>query len=49
MTTRHYDREVTFLKGGAAAVTCCEDTSKTYPKNRKTGAVDRSFPESDQD
>lgn len=48
-TTRYYDREVTFLKGGAAAVTYCEDTSKTYPKDRKTGKVDRSIPESEQD
>ncbi|MGW7076619.1 hypothetical protein [Streptomyces sp. NPDC054866] len=40
-TTRYYDREVTFLKDGAAAVTYCKDTSKTYPKNRKTGKVDR--------
>ncbi|MEU6763663.1 hypothetical protein ABZ916_14210 [Streptomyces sp. NPDC046853] len=47
--TRHYDREVTFLKSGAAAVTYCEDTSKTYPKDRKTGKVDRSIPESAQD
>ncbi|MGW6061886.1 hypothetical protein [Streptomyces sp. NPDC055189] len=48
-TTRYYDREVTFLKGGAAAVTYCEDTSRTYPKDRKTGKVDRSIPESGQD
>lgn len=48
-TTRYYDREVTFLKDGAAAVTYCKDTSKTYPKDRKTGKVDRSIPESDQD
>ncbi|WP_367042413.1 hypothetical protein [Streptomyces sp. Je 1-332] len=48
-TTRYYDREVTFLKDGAAVVTYCEDTSKTYPKDRKTGRVDRSIPESDQD
>ncbi|MFI6087469.1 hypothetical protein [Streptomyces sp. NPDC051218] len=48
-TSRYYDREVTFLKDGAAAVTYCEDTSKTYPKDRKTGKVDRSIPESDQD
>ncbi|GGV31026.1 lipoprotein [Streptomyces longisporoflavus] len=48
-TTRYYDREVRFLKGGAAAVTYCEDTSKTYPKDRRTGKVDRSIPESEQD
>lgn len=48
-TTRYYDREVTLLKDGAAAVTYCEDTSKTYPKDRKTGKVDRSIPESEQD
>ncbi|MEU5954146.1 hypothetical protein [Streptomyces sp. NPDC047525] len=48
-TTRYYDREVTFLKGGAAVVTYCEDTSKTYPKDRKTGKVDRSIPGSEQD
>ncbi|MFF1696725.1 hypothetical protein ACFVXC_24460 [Streptomyces sp. NPDC058257] len=48
-TTRYYDREVTFLKGGAAAVTYCMDGTKTYPKDRKTGKVDRSIPASDQD
>lgn len=48
-TTRYYDREVTFLKGGAAAVTYCMDATKTYPKDRKTGKVDRSIPASDQD
>ncbi|GAA1921569.1 lipoprotein [Streptomyces durmitorensis] len=48
-TTRYYDREVTFLKGGAAAVTYCMDATKTYPKDRKTGTVDRSIPASDQD
>ncbi|MFC8131267.1 hypothetical protein [Streptomyces sp. NPDC057302] len=48
-TTRYYDREVTFLKDGAAAVTYCKDTTKTYPKNRKTGKVDRSVPASEQD
>jgi hypothetical protein len=48
-TSRYYDREVTFLKGGAAAVTYCMDATKTYPKDRKSGTVDKSIPASDQD
>ncbi|WP_030788141.1 hypothetical protein [Streptomyces sp. NRRL S-920] len=48
-TTRYYDRQVTFLKDGVAAVTYCQDSSKTYPKDRKTGRVDRSIPESADD
>lgn len=39
--TRYYDREVTFLKGGTAAVTYCGDATKAYSKNRKTGEVKR--------
>ncbi|MEU5902265.1 MULTISPECIES: hypothetical protein [Streptomyces] len=41
-TTRYFNRQVTFLKGGAAAVTYCMDDTQTYPKDRKTGKVDRS-------
>ncbi|MEU5775812.1 hypothetical protein ABZ819_21280 [Streptomyces venezuelae] len=48
-TTRYYDREVTFLKDGAAAVTYCMDATKTYPKDRETGKVDKSIPASAQD
>ncbi|MGW6270830.1 hypothetical protein [Streptomyces sp. NPDC055060] len=48
-TTRYYDRQVTFLKGGAAAVTYCMDATKTYPKDRETGRVDKSIEASDQD
>ncbi|MEV0119590.1 hypothetical protein AB0H77_41115 [Streptomyces sp. NPDC050844] len=48
-TTRYYDRKVTFLKNGAAAVTFCMDATKTYPQDRKTGKVDRSIPASASD
>ncbi|MEU4798562.1 hypothetical protein [Streptomyces sp. NPDC023327] len=41
-TTRYYDRRVTFLREGVAAVTYCQDGTKTYPKDLKTGKVDRS-------
>lgn len=44
---RYYDREVTFLDGGAAAVTYCSDETKAYSKNRKTGVVKRSPGDSD--
>ncbi|GAB2876825.1 lipoprotein [Streptomyces deserti] len=47
--TRYYDREVTFLKDGAAAVTYCMDATQTYPKDRKTGKVDRSVKASPSD
>ncbi|MEU8955846.1 hypothetical protein AB0C93_16245 [Streptomyces sp. NPDC048518] len=42
-TIRYYDRQVTMLKDGVAAVTYCKDGTKTYPKDLKTGAVDRSI------
>ncbi|MFE0102798.1 hypothetical protein [Streptomyces sp. NPDC059009] len=42
-TIRYYDREVTLLKPGVAAVTYCKDGTKTYPKDLKTGKVDRSI------
>ncbi|WP_409236791.1 hypothetical protein [Streptomyces sp. PA5.6] len=48
-TTRYYDRQVTFLKEGVAAVAYCQDATKTYPKDLKTGKVDRSIPESADD
>ncbi|MFE0132008.1 hypothetical protein ACFWY6_10590 [Streptomyces sp. NPDC059037] len=48
-TTRYYDRKVTLLKNGAAAVTYCMDATKTYPQDRKTGKVDRSIPASAND
>ncbi|MFD4632090.1 hypothetical protein ACFVYR_26470 [Streptomyces sp. NPDC058284] len=48
-TTRYYDRRVTFLKEGVAAVAYCQDATKTYPKDLKTGKVDRSIPESADD
>lgn len=48
-TTRYYDRKVTFLKEGVAAVAYCQDGTKTYPKDLKTGKVDRSIPESADD
>ncbi|MEU1115832.1 MULTISPECIES: hypothetical protein [unclassified Streptomyces] len=48
-TMRYYDRKVTFLAKDVAAVSYCEDGTKTYPKDRKTGKVDRSIPESEAD
>ncbi|QEU97503.1 hypothetical protein CP970_23140 [Streptomyces kanamyceticus] len=48
-TIRYYDRQVTFLKEGVAAVTYCKDGTKTYPKDLKTGKVDRSIPGSASD
>ncbi|MFD4631850.1 hypothetical protein ACFVYR_27660 [Streptomyces sp. NPDC058284] len=42
-TIRYYDRKVTFLKDGVAAVSYCKDGTKTYPKDLKTGTVDRSI------
>lgn len=48
-TTRFYDREVTFLKDGAAVVTYCMDATKTYPMDRKTKKVDRSVKASSND
>ncbi|AKZ57408.1 conserved exported protein of unknown function [Streptomyces ambofaciens ATCC 23877] len=47
--TRYYDREVTFAKDGSATVTYCMDATDTYPKNRKTGKVDRSVESSPSD
>lgn len=47
--TRYFDREVTFLKSGTAAVTYCVDETKSYPKDRKTGKVDKSIPASNDD
>ncbi|MFH8609051.1 hypothetical protein ACH4D5_16385 [Streptomyces sp. NPDC018029] len=48
-TIRYYDRQVTFLKDGVAAVTYCKDGTKTYPKDLKTGKVDRSIEGSARD
>ena len=48
-TTRYFDRQVTFLKSGAVAVTYCVDETKSYPKDRKTGKVDKSIPASKDD
>ncbi|MFF1375738.1 hypothetical protein [Streptomyces sp. NPDC058308] len=48
-TVRYYDRQVTFLKDGVAAVTYCKDGTKTYPKDVKTGKVDRSIEASASD
>ncbi|MFI8927926.1 hypothetical protein ACIG3E_09660 [Streptomyces sp. NPDC053474] len=45
--TRYYNREVTLLKGGAAAVTYCGDETKSYSKDRKTGKVKRTAGDSD--
>lgn len=42
-TTRYYDRDVTILKDGAATLTYCADATKTYPKDRKTGKVNKSI------
>lgn len=39
---RYYDREVTILSDGVASVTYCEDGTQTFPKDRRTGKVDRS-------
>ncbi|MEU7584168.1 hypothetical protein AB0B50_42045 [Streptomyces sp. NPDC041068] len=46
---RYYDRQVTFLKDGVAAVSYCQDGTKTYPKDLKSGKVNRSIPESEAD
>lgn len=48
-TTRYYDRKVTILKAGTAAVSYCMDATKTYPQDRKTDKVDRSIPSSASD
>ncbi|MFF1375736.1 hypothetical protein [Streptomyces sp. NPDC058308] len=48
-TIRYYDRQVTFLKDGVAAVSYCKDGTKTYPKDLKTGVVDRSIEPSASD
>ena len=40
--TRYFDRKVTFLGDGSAAVIYCSDESKAYTKSGKTGKVDRS-------
>ncbi|MGH4032800.1 hypothetical protein ACQB60_28135 [Actinomycetota bacterium Odt1-20B] len=48
-TTRYFNREVTFFKSGTAAVTYCVDETKSYPKDRKTGKVDKSIPASKDD
>ncbi|MEU5678386.1 MULTISPECIES: hypothetical protein [Streptomyces] len=47
--TRYYDREVTLAKDGSATVTYCMDATGTYPKDRKTGKVDRSVTGSPSD
>ncbi|MFC7982689.1 hypothetical protein [Streptomyces sp. NPDC057336] len=47
--TRYYDREVTLHKDGVATVTYCMDATGTYPKDRKTGKVDRSVTASPSD
>ncbi|MEV7062069.1 hypothetical protein AB0N97_04600 [Streptomyces collinus] len=47
--TRYYDREVMFLKDGAASVTYCMDATRTYPKDRRTDKVDRSVKASPSD
>lgn len=47
--TRYHDREVTFAKDGSATVTYCMDGTGTYPKDRKTGKVDRSVEASPND
>ncbi len=48
-TTRYYDRQVTLVKDGAATLTYCQDSTKTYPKDRKTKKVDRSISASADD
>ncbi|MFE9406751.1 hypothetical protein ACFYNY_34150 [Streptomyces sp. NPDC006530] len=40
-TTRYYHRHVT-LKGATAALSYCADATQTFPKDRRTGKVDRS-------
>ncbi|NHI07913.1 Lipoprotein [Streptomyces sp. KO7888] len=47
--TRYYEREATFAKDGSATVTYCMDSTNTYPKDRKTGKVDRSVEASPND
>ncbi|MEU9196258.1 hypothetical protein [Streptomyces hundungensis] len=40
-TTRYYQRQVT-VTGGTATLSYCADATQTFPKDRKTGKVDRS-------
>ncbi|MFJ8308951.1 MULTISPECIES: hypothetical protein [unclassified Streptomyces] len=40
-TTRYYQRQVT-VKDTTATLSYCADATQTYPKDRKTGKVDRS-------
>ncbi|MEV5939117.1 hypothetical protein [Streptomyces sp. NPDC051994] len=47
-TTRYYQRQVT-ANGATAALSYCADATQTYPKDRKTGKVDRSVPGSASD
>ncbi|MFG2722946.1 hypothetical protein ACGFW5_32295 [Streptomyces sp. NPDC048416] len=47
-TTRYYHRNVT-VSGESAALSYCADATQTYPKDRKTGKVDRSVPGSASD
>ncbi|MER0447572.1 hypothetical protein ABR738_23975 [Streptomyces sp. Edi4] len=47
-TTRYYRRDVT-VGGGTATLTYCADATQTYPKDRRTGKVDRSVPGSASD
>ncbi|MFH8792282.1 hypothetical protein [Streptomyces sp. NPDC017941] len=47
--TRYYDRQVTLHGAGEASLTYCADATKTYPKDRETGKVNRSIPASADD
>ncbi|MFG3286089.1 hypothetical protein [Streptomyces sp. NPDC048111] len=40
-TTRYYQRQVT-VNGAKASLSYCADATQTFPKDRKTGKVDRS-------
>ncbi|WP_031519882.1 hypothetical protein [Streptomyces sp. NRRL F-5123] len=40
-TTRYYNREVTMLSKDQAALLYCGDETNAFPKDRKTGKVDR--------
>ncbi|MFE9371790.1 hypothetical protein ACFYM2_18740 [Streptomyces sp. NPDC006711] len=47
-TTRYYRRDVT-VSAATATLTYCADATQTYPKDRRTGTVDRSVPGSASD
>jgi len=47
-TVRYFDRKVTLLSDGHAALLYCSDESNAFPKSRKTGKVDKSSSSGDK-